>query len=560
MNNVSRETDFYPYWSAWKIFDGVKNARSAADKTAFHRAVSLMPTALKEAERDPRRALEHRAKAIGIPVSYAADVYRNLEGGYPLADREAMAFAAVHRDFGSLKILDRLCGKYGFEEDEPCSGAYLTIVAKVRQMVAEHDSIALSEVRRVFSKEDRVRLRSIWREMERNKDFSVERRGNTDITLHRRVPESTKLVLPEPFRKGQKFFEPETLDLTPVSAQLNAPSPSLANGADFDNHPWESWEEAQTLESYLEPAERHTRNHEAFSIDECQWLADQPGKRANGMAYRPIEIRDINGHITAKIEIDGEGQLESDYGGGCMALCDWKNLWIRLFSPAGEPSASFSLLRSPELRRILAERGDRGMPPKAALRSWSASLNDGLLAIAVIDSVFVYGFDGSVHGGIRLPKIVEEYQISDSRFSASTSHDDWVYFVQLARDGLSVFVGGYSGRLLQLTLDGRILNAWNVGHAPQKLRETARGLAGWNGSYFFRIDSRQGVEFSTPFVGAFPESIGPFIMLGKRNDFGIFHLETFTGRRVRLPKAKTALYVRGQELIAETATKAFVIS
>lgn len=543
-------TDLHPYWHVWQLVHSALNSdRPAAAAAAFHRASALMPTVIPAAEQDPGSMPQEFRQLRDDPVSD----YDRAQGitsyfAYPLTDQRAFAFAAGLADHGSLKILDSFCGRFGSEEQKPCSADYLRIVAKVHEVVASNAVTDIKDVRKVFSPEDRVRLRSVWRAMRDAKILIVETRG-TNIFFHRDasapVPVPAK---PDAFRKGKPAAEARLISRP---AHTQPPVTDLPNGSES---PLDRWPVGTPTETPLPTGSRRTRKSRAVSAGDKVWLQTGYGKRADGWHYVPTEVIEQDGARGLSKDLD-YGMLRSNPQGDCIV--SQRDVDFRIYTPDAELVMALNLASTPEVRETIRQFGEKGLQPSSAVRSVHASLATGLLAVNVIDRVFVYSFSGDVVAAFRLEEIVKEEERFGPLIVTASPREDWAYFVQLARDGEGLYVGAHTGLLLHLSFSGDLIQSWSLNAAPLVLRETATGIAGLTGTNFFQAGHGGPVRYTATDYRALSQVVGNYVVLDTRKTSGVFDLDSFEGQKVELRKPLTAAYLANGKLVMETAASLY---
>lgn len=526
-------------------------SKPAAAAAAFHRAVSLMPTEIPAAEEDPSRMPSPWRELRDEQVSD----YDRARGVttyffYPLLSQEAFAFAAVRADKGSLATLDSFCGRYGADEPEPCSADYLRIVETVKGMVAANDVTDIKDVRNVFSPEDRVRLRAVWRAMRDAKILIVESQGQK-IFFHRSAPRPAPSVpKPIPFRKGRPPAE---------TVLLKRPEHLIGRICD---HPEERapsfdiWPLAAPEETPVPKELRRTRKSEPVSVGNKTWLQGVTiNKRADGSPYVPTAVINPDGSPGPTADLDYYAQLRSNPQGDCGISFDRDSV-VRIYTPDAEQVLALSLFATPEVRDTVRSFGDRDLKTSSAIRSVHASLATERFVVSVINRVFVYSFDGDVIAAFHLDdeRASEVY----GSLAISSSKPDWAYLVQLAADGQGLYIGAYSGLLLHLSFAGEFIDSWVLPFVPRVLRESDESVSGAYDSFFFRA-IRGSEEADCKFIDtdAIPRLLGRHILMDTRTACGVFDLDRFEGRKVALPKARTAAYIANGRLVMETATGRF---
>lgn len=551
MTTTGDQPELHPYWNVWLLIQTALDAsKPDAAAAAFHRGVSLMQTEIPAAEKDPSRMPAQWRELRDEQVSD----YDQAQGittyfSYPLLGQDAFAFAAVRKDMGSLEILDSFCGRYDAEEPEPCSADYLRIVQTVLDMVAASEVTDIKDVRKVFSQEDRIRLRSVWRAMRDAKFLIVESQGQK-VFFHRSAPELVSSTLkPVPFRKGKPAAE--TVLLT---------RPEHLRGQSWDrrdeNLPsFDQWPPATPEETKLPKENRRTRKSTSVSVGDKTWLQDVAvSKRTDGSYYTPIVVINADGSHGPTVDFGSYGRLRSSPQGDCGIFVNYHDLVVRIRTADANEAFAFSLFATPEVSETVRGFGERGLKASTAIRSVHASLAAERFVVSVINKVFVYTFDGDVIAAFHLDD--ERSSKTYGSQTVSSSKPDWAYFVQLAVDGQGLYVGAYSGLLLHLSFTGEIIDSWILPGVPEVLRETSDGISGTNeGSFFFRAGRGSG-EVECQFVdigGAGCQLVGDMVLLDSWTSSGVFDLEGFEGRTVKLPKPRTAAYIANGRLVMETA-------
>lgn len=522
-------------------------SKPAAAAAAFHRGVSLMPTEIPAAEKDPSRmpAL-WRELRDGQVSDYDRTQGISTYFFYPLLDQGAFAFAAVREDIGSLEILDSFCGRYGADEPEPCSADYLRIVKTVKEMVAANEVTDIKDVRKVFSPEDRVRLRAVWRAMRDAKILIVESQGQK-VFFHRSAPKPVPSApKPIPFRKGRTVADTVLLK-RPEHLEGRGWDRPTERSPSFDN-----WPLAAPKETPVPKESRRTRKSESVSAGNKTWLQGvMVNKRTDGSLYLPTAVINPDGSPGPTVDFDYNARLRSNPQGDCGISIDRDSV-VRIYTTDAEQVLALSLFATPEVRGTVRSFGDRDLKTTSAIRSVHASLATERLVVSVINKVFVYSFDGDV---------IAAFHLDDERTSrvydvieVSSSKPDWAYFVQLATDGQGLYVGAYSGLLLHLSFSGDLIDSWVLPFSPTVLRETDEGISGASDSFFFRA-SRDSGDVQCLFVdtGGASRIVGGSLILDTWTASGFFDLDGFEGRTVQLPKPRTAAYVANGRLVMETA-------
>lgn len=543
------EQEQHPYWHGQEIVDAALAANKlAAAAAAFHRAVSLMTSAIAEAEAD-YDSIPADVRAMHDVIRSAGGVDARQDMFYPFTDRDSFAFAAAREDYGSLKILDSICGRYGADEPEPCSADYLRIVQTVQDMVAASEVTDIKDVRKVLSPTDRERLKSVWRAMRDAKILIVESQGQK-VFFHRSNPVPAPSVKPTPFRKGQPVAETVLLK-RPEHLKFRVWDRPEGRGPSFDH-----WPVATAKEAPVPKDLRRTRKSESVSVGKTTWLQGVTvNKRTDGSIYTPTQVIKPDGTTGPAVDLDYYGMLRSNPQGDCGISIDRDSV-VRIYTPDAEQVHAFSLFATPEVRATIRSFGDKGLKTTSAIRSVHASLAAERLVISVINKVFVYSFDGEVIAAFHLDdeRTSEAYEFVD----VSSSKADWAYFVQLAADGQGLYIGAYSGLLLHLSFSGELIDSWVLPWAPRVLRETDEGVSGLCDPYFFRADRGSGdADCLIVDSGGLPQLLGSHVLLDTWTASGIFDLDTFEGRTVALPKSRTAAYTANGGLVMETATSRF---
>ncbi|WP_156386223.1 hypothetical protein [Arthrobacter sp. Soil764] len=546
MTSTGDQMTLHPYWDSWELVQNALSAsKPAAASAAFHRAVSLMPSEIQAAEKDPTLMPVYWQNLRDEQVSdYDRKKGITTYFFYPLLSQEAFAFAAVRSDMGSMKVLDSFCGHFSSEESQPCSAEYLNIVAKIREIVAANEVTDIKDVRKVFSPEDRVRLRSVWRAMRDAGQLIVEAQG-AKIFFHRTAPAPAPVSAdPVPFRKGMPAAQARLLGLVPGRRAVDPEMPSDAE------NPMESWPVASRVEAPLPKGSQRTRTAEAVSAGGNVWLQTGFSTRADRTRYVPTEIIGPDGARVGAVELDW-GRLRADPHGDCVVSVD-SEVNVRIYTTDGRQVAAFSLASAPEVREVMRAFGERGMKPSSAVRSVHASIAQRLLAISVIDHVFVYTFAGEVVAAFRLNEETKEHSFQGVAVSGM-SRPDWAYFIQLAVGGEGLFIGAYSGLLMHITFSGDLIASWNLDASPQILQQTAGGVAGLAGEKFFQANEGETVNYQPADYYDRPQVVGSHVLLNTRKTSGVFDLESFTGQTVELPKPRRAAYLVNGGLVIETS-------
>lgn len=540
MTTPGDQTTLHPFWQVWDLVQSALDAnRTAAAAAAFHRGVSLMPAAIAAAEADYSSIPEH-VRAIRTWMAEPGEDPSNAIY-YPLLSQEAFAFAAVREDKGSLEVLDNFCGRNGAEEPEPCSADYLRIVRTVKEMVAANEVTDIKDVRKVLSPKDRVRLRAVWRAMRDAKTLLVESQGSK-VFFHRCGPEPAPAQLkPIPFRKGRPAAETVLLKRPEHLKSQGWDRPS-ENGASFDEWPLAAPEETPVPKEL-----RRTRKSTSVSAGNKIWLQGVTvSKRTDGSNYTPTVVINPDGSYGPTVDLDYYARLRSNPQGDCGISIDRDSV-MRIYGSDAEQVHAFSLFATPEVRGAIRSFGERDLKTTSAIRSVHASLAAERFVVSVINKVFVYSFDGDV---------VAAFHLDDDETSPfGGSKPDWAYFVQLAADGQGLYVGAYSGMLLHLSFSGELIDSWVLPWAPRVLRETSDGISGSDsGSFFFRAGRGSGeVECQFVSIGGDSQLVGGKVLLDTWTSSGVFDLDSFEGRKVELPKPRTAAYVANGRLVMETA-------
>lgn len=105
-----------------------------------------------------------------------------------------------------------------------------------------------------------------------------------------------------------------------------------------------------------------------------------------------------------------------------------------------------------------------------------------------------------------------------------------------------------------LSFSAELLDSWLLPWVPRVLRETDEGISGGSGSFFFRA-SRDSGNVHSQFVATdgLPRLLGSHVIVDNRSGSCVLDLDGFEGRKVELPKPRTAAYVANRRLVMETA-------
>ena len=533
------ESELHPYWHGGEIiWQALAMNKQAAAATAFHRAVSLMPAAIAEAEADYDSIPEDiRAQHISDMADYEEDIPQ--QDLYPFTGQNAFAFAATRGDQGSLEILDSICGSFS-EEPEPCSVNYLRIVQTIQNMVAANDVTDIKDVRKKFSPIDRVRLRSVWREMRVAKILIVETQGQK-VFFHRSAPAPGSSG-PQPilFRKGMPPFGAVLLERPEHLKGRSWGHPTHIQSLD-------DWPLAVSEEVLVPKESRRTRKSQTASAGNKNWLQGVTiNRRADGSRYTTAAVINPDGSPGPTFDLP-DGWVRSNPQGDCGISVgrDWD---VRIYTSDAEQVLALSLSATPEVTATIRSFGDKYLEAKAAIRSVHASQTAERLVVSVINKVFVYSFDGDVIAAFQLDDAIT------SHLGIKSSRPDWAYFVQLAADGRGLYIGAHSGLLLHVSFGGELMDSWVLPSAPRVLRETEEGISGSSDSFLFRASrgSEDAHCLFIPFSAS--QLVGSKVILDTRTTSRFFDLEDFVGWNVELPKPRTAVYIANGDLVMETAT------
>lgn len=318
-----------------------------------------------------------------------------------------------------------------------------------------------------------------------------------------------------------------------------------------------TWEERAVVGSPIPPDLRHPRVSEVFTAGDQFLMFTGRGKRDDGSLFNHVEVRAPSGEIIDAIELDYEGYLNTT-ANDCAIV--HRDDIARIYSPDATLVAVFSFKDLPEIQAMIGARKqyyrELGLPfgfsrEDAITKNVTASLTHRLLAVTVIDSVFVYDFDGAVLAALSFPE---------------THIEDWAYFVRFSLDGKSLYAGSHSGLVVRMDLQGTVLDTWRIGgRSPFRAVEVDGVLSGITRNFEpFRLfpggDSYLGPSAHFPSG----DLIGPYMvssdaMVG-RKEIAVFDLRSLTGYKVTLPQPRTAIYLVDDELVFETATKKFVLA
>lgn len=544
------EEQQHPYWHGQLIVDAALAANDpAAAAAAFHRAISVMPKAITEAEADYASVPADVRALFATLQSYSnEDVPRQKL--YPFIGQDAFAFAAVRGDFGSLKILDSMCGSFS-EEPKPCSGDYLRLVQTVRYMVSANEVTDSKDLRKALSPTDRERFKSVWRAMRDAKTLLVESQGSK-VFFHRSVPIAVSSTWkPTLFRKGKAAAETTLLE-RPKHMEGRRWEPRPEPTPSFD-----TWPPATPEEVPVPKEARRSRKSTSVAAGNKTWIQDVTvSKRTDGSNYTPTAVINPDGTLGPTVNLDYYARLRSNPQGDCGISIDRDSV-VRIYTPDAEQVLALSLFATPEVRETIRGFGDKGLKTTSAIRSVHASLAAERLVISVINKVFVYSFDEEVIAAFHLDD--ETWTQVIQAFRISSSKPDWAYFVQLSLDGQGLYIGAYSGLLLHLSFNGQLINSWVLPSAPHFLRENDEGISGCSHSYLFHANRDSG-DVHCQFVDARGDIqlVGCKVLFDAWTASGYFDLDRFEGRTVQLPKPRTAAYVANGRLVMQTAASRFI--
>ncbi|MGP9728274.1 hypothetical protein ACT3UD_14195 [Glutamicibacter sp. 287] len=542
------ETAKHPYWHGQAIIAQAlaRNDQKTA-ASAFRQAIRMMPLAIADGISD-YESIPEDMREIYESLSGMNDDSRPHHFFYPFTGQDAFAFAAARNDHESLQILDGTCGDF-HHEPEPCSSNYLRIVETIQTLVAANEITDIKDVRKLFSQEDRIRLRSVWRAMRDAKTLIVESQGQK-IFFHRVAPEPyAKEIEPIDFRKGKNPQSPLLLKRPEHLGDRSSDRPTETDQS-FKNWPLARFEESKVPKGY-----RITRKSITASVGNSSWLRTVfPSKRTDGSLYFPTFIIDSNGSYGPATELP-QGGFRSNPQGDCL-ISEGKDAVIRLYNTEAKQTLALRLAETPEVREAILKFNAAGdLSADSAIKSVHASLLARRLVISAVNNVFVYTFTGEVVASFQLDHNRTK-QILDSHVSLWTQID-WAYFVQLSADGKGIYIGAYSGLLLFVSFSGELLDSWVLPGAPTYLRETNEGISGFSQSReFFYQASRGSGEVQCKFFKAtrLVQLIGKHVIFENRIMSGLFDLENFMGWTVELPKPMTAIYEINGQLVIETAT------
>lgn len=314
----------------------------------------------------------------------------------------------------------------------------------------------------------------------------------------------------------------------------------------------EAWPEFEVVGTAVPKEYRHPRVSEGFTVGDQLLLFTGRGKQDDGTPFNHVEVRSASGEIINKVELPWQGYFNASAADCVIAHQDEI---ARIYSPDAVLEAVFSFRDLPEISTVRDVHNqyfrDQELPfsltrKDASPRFVTASLTRRLLAVTVADHVFVYNFEGSVLVATSLPR-------------RAAFKDDWVDFVRFSREG-TLYIGGHSGILVEIDLDGVVLDTWRIGHAPWRAIEAGGGLSGITRSNTpFQAEPGGAVHLEVPAAQPVGDMIGAYMVSSERNKIAVFDFRSLTGFRVSLPQPRTAMYLEDGLLVFETATKKFTL-
>lgn len=362
-------------------------------------------------------------------------------------------------------------------------------------------------------------------------------------------------VLTTRFRRGQEPAKAE--ELIPGPGEHPAPSEPVRSGKSLRQEELDTtygWEEREVVEAVIPKEQRHARQTETFTVGDRFLVFTGRGKRSDGTPFSHVEVRGVSGEVIDIVELPYQGYLNSP-GDDCVIA--YQDEIARIYSPDAILKAVFALKDLPEIRTVRDVHNqyfrEQDLPFSRSLKDASprlitASLSPRLLAVTILDHVFVYDFDGNVLLAKSLPR--------------TTKREDWVYFLRFSREGKSLFIGGYSGLVVEIDLHGVVLETWRLGgDVPYKVVELEGLLSGTTREgAAFRLEHGGKVHFEGPGLVPIGDVIGRYMVSAERNKIAVFDLGSLSGFRVTLPQPRTAMYSENGQLAFETATKKYVLN
>lgn len=509
-----------------------------------------------------RAALEQMPQALaqGRPAGYL-----HLEQGGPEEDLHplqdslgAWAVPAVLGDRQMLEVLDDYAQRYPMVETGPASKLWLGVVETVRSHLAANGRADIRQVRKLFDKQDRVRLRQVWRTLEDNDEVLVERVGSTIILHH--VPEgSTPRAV-----AADRETEDGALEIRQVGAIKFRPVDSAATlqilpMAAVVVPVGETTEPAFLAEITPNPVPGSVQGPgwgNVLLVSGRQLHLGAEGKTITGRPYRPLRIKDLDGMTLVNANVPAGVVMQASTHQQAVVLYERDGQLLHALSADGNAIVSLNLRTSPEWNRMVKElKPARG---EHIVKDAAVSISRRIVAVAVYNQVMVFSFDGLIVAVFKLPD--EGSEQTYSGITVSSYRPDWVYGLDLAEDGDTLWIGGYSGVLHRMSLQTGDITSWKVPGPVKELEAVVGGCRWTSGLNLFTFDgttcsrTRLGGGYAQILLGDL------VIVSSKGHNMRLVNRRTVTEVRLTMPLPVQSAHLAGNDLILETRSRAYRVS
>lgn len=535
---------------------------------------------------------------------------------YPFLNGNMQALAAAFDDEVCLALLESLSRRFRPEVDFSEFEHDREIVTRVKTYIATEPGVSLNDLRKKFTREERVRLRDIRWWMELRGDFAGEAARNVRTGEWARRQNSHRIRARPTFREKMSPVKPVPIDLTlsppPLGEQRDRHMPDERHDRPFRMRAGHS-------EPLLLPREgRHPRKIATVVFEGANWLVGADWN-SNALGF-DLELKNAEGVTTGTRHIDSLGSFHTEPDADAAVIMD-ETLGITVLDKEATVHLEVGLWNNPDLNSAI--KGMRGIKRAAMMRSVSVSVAKRLVCFSALDQVFVFTFDGEPVAAFRMPPEIKDrpwYDDDDdkrmSRVDARrlalideglsphldvaqvasylaahrvwTGNDSnptithgygpvpdltprqqllsaigemktqWVYYSRLTADGTGLWIGGYSGLLLRMRFDGTVEGSWWLPQAPTRLVEADGGAFGISGDNIFKIQVGKAPTVQHAKLAVVPHLITKRLILGGGNsDHYIYDPSGWTVTEHHA-KGRTAIFPAGDGLVAESATSAFL--
>lgn len=279
------------------------------------------------------------------------------------------------------------------------------LFARLRDILPQMSPTTTMKVRAEFAPEERAKVGSLLRWLDKNKEVGLSKEGSTTVVTWGRPAIQPQIAAPM-FREGRVAAEATVLDLSLYPPSQGDDEWGLRLGG---TAAIESFESAPEGKGYiLETTHIPVKNRvpgitQTIALTDRTWLIGKGRRESTGREETPAFIQMLDGTSTSAPLEHAASRVFRASGGEHFITLD-RNLVVRVLDADGALRLTISLAQTPEVTALVESYGSD--TPHRIVRAVDVSFSQRQILIAVVNRVIRYTFEGEVVSAFMLPGIL----------------------------------------------------------------------------------------------------------------------------------------------------------